>query len=157
MNHQDSSAAKRPNSISWAEPKRLNSQDSSAAKRPNWHDVEKVGAVSQYGAWCLCFGRRVNHFTALVDDVDAWQQRLVEAGEAMKADIEGLPLAQGGVGLRQTATAAASVGVGFDDDVVRQRPYAYFEIAQREGGFDGFLATQARQLFDQTKLPPIER
>jgi hypothetical protein len=30
-------------------------------------------------------------------------------------------------------------------------PYAYFEFAQRQDGFDGFLGQQARQLFDMTK------
>lgn len=113
--------------------------------------VEAVGAASQYGAWCLCFGRRVNHFTAAVDDVAAWQQRLRDAGVPMKAEIEGDVLGPGAVGLRQTATAAAPLDVTFSDGTVQHRPYAYFEIAERKGGFDGFLAQQARQLFDQTR------
>jgi hypothetical protein len=33
----------------------------------------------------------------------------------------------------------------------RSWPYAYFEIAQRAPGFDGFLGPQARALFDMTK------
>ncbi len=114
-------------------------------------DVEVVAAASQYGAWCLCFGRRVNHFTAAVDNVAVWQARLREAGVPMKAEIEGDVLAPGAAGLRQTATAAAPVDVTFSDGTVQQRPYAYFEIAERKGGFDGFLAQQARQLFDQTR------
>lgn len=114
-------------------------------------DVDAVEGVSQYGAWCLCFGRRVNHFTAFVDDVPAWQARLLAAGVAMKDSVEGRPISEGGVGLMQTATAAASVPVRFSDGSVSSRPYAYFEIAAREGGFDGFLANQARQLFDQTQ------
>ncbi len=113
--------------------------------------VEAVAAASQYGAWCLCFGRRVNHFTAAVDDVAAWQTRLRDAGVPMKAEIEGDALGPGAVGLRQTATAAAPLDVTFSDGTVQQRPYAYFEIAERKGGFDGFLAQQARQLFDQTR------
>jgi hypothetical protein len=114
-------------------------------------DVDVVARHSQYGAWCLCFGRRVNHFTAAVDDVAAWQARLLDDGVPMKAEIEGAPVPPGGTGLRQTATAAADLDVTFADGSVAKRPYAYFEIAERHGGFDGFLATQARQLFDQTK------
>jgi hypothetical protein len=98
----------------------------------------------------MCFGRRVNHFTAAVDDVGAWQRRLRAAGVPMKADIEGTIIPPGGSGLRQTATAAADVDVGFDDGTRDSRPNANFEIAERKGGFDGFLAQQARQLFDQT-------
>jgi len=119
---------------------------------PNRADVDLVARSSQYGAWLMCFGRRVNHFTAAVDDVAAWQHRLLAAGVPMKADIEGPVIAPGGRGLRQTATAAADVDVRFDDGTTSPRPYAYFEIAERKGGFDGFLAQQARQLFDQTKL-----
>lgn len=113
--------------------------------------VDVVAAASQYGAWLMCFGRRVNHFTAVVDDIVAWQHRLTQHGVPMKADIEGDPIAVGGQGLRQTATAAAELGVRFADGSTSSRPYAYFEIAERSGGFDGFLAQQARQLFDQTR------
>lgn len=118
---------------------------------PPRDDVESVALTSQYGAWCLCFGRRVNHFTAAVDDVQAWQERLLADGVPMKTGIEGAPIGPGGTGLRQTATAAADVDVAFADQTTAKKPYAYFEIAERHGGFDGFLASQARQLFDQTK------
>ncbi len=112
--------------------------------------VDAVAPHSQYGAWCLCFGRLVNHFTALVDDVAQWQERLGAAGVTMKAEIEGAPVPPGGAGLRQTATAAAKASVRFDDGSAADVPYAYFEIAERHGGFDGFLSAQARQLFEQT-------
>jgi 2-oxoadipate dioxygenase/decarboxylase-like protein len=102
---------------------------------------------SQYGAWLLAFGRKVNHFTGTVDDVEAWQRRMLEAGVPMKRDIEGAP----GGDLRQTATHAAPVSVTLRDGRTRSWPYAYFEIAQRAPGFDGFLDSQARALFDMTK------
>ncbi|HEY1101073.1 MAG TPA: DUF1338 family protein [Myxococcota bacterium] len=123
----------------------------SAPARPDRGAVDAIGRVSQYAAWLLCFDRRVNHFTAAVDDVAAWQQRLIADGVPMKAEIEGDVVPDGGSGLRQTATAAAALPVTFADGSVDQRPYAYFEIAERKGGFDGFLAQQARQLFDQTR------
>jgi hypothetical protein len=70
-----------------------------------------------------------------------------EAGVPMKADIEGAP----GTHLRQTATHAAPLPVTLEGGGTRAWPYAYFEIAQRSGGFDGFLGPQARALFDMTK------
>ena len=122
-----------------------------ASPPPDRVDVELVARCSQYGAWVMCFGRRVNHFTATVDDVEAWHRRLRQAGVAMKPEIEGPVIAPGGCGLRQTATAAVNVIVEFSDGSRSPRPYAYFEIAERKGGFDGFLAGQARHLFDQTR------
>ncbi|WP_426756418.1 DUF1338 domain-containing protein [Myxococcus sp. Y35] len=102
---------------------------------------------SQYGAWLLAFGRKVNHFTGSVDDVEVWQRRMREAGVPMKADIEGAA----GTSLRQTATQAAPLPVQLKGGGTRSWPYAYFEIAQRSPGFDGFLGPQARALFDMTK------
>jgi hypothetical protein len=117
-----------------------------AGYAPAAADLDLVGRVSHYGAWLLCFGRKVNHFTAAVDDVNAWQRRLLDAGVAMKADIEGAP----GAPLRQTATQACLVDVALKDGSRRAVPYAYFELASRAPGFDGFIAPQARQLFEMT-------
>ncbi len=102
---------------------------------------------SQYGAWLLAFGRKVNHFTGAVEDVEVWQRRMREAGVPMKSAIEGEP----GSPLRQTATYAAPASIRLADGRSREWPYAYFEIAQRAPGFDGFLGPQARALFDMTK------
>ncbi|MBU8895695.1 DUF1338 domain-containing protein [Corallococcus sp. M34] len=102
---------------------------------------------SQYGAWLLAFGRKVNHFTGAVDDVEVWQRRMREAGVPMKADIEGEP----GTALRQTATHASPLPVLLQGGATRAWPYAYFEIAQRAPHFDGFLGPQARALFDMTR------
>jgi len=81
-----------------------------------------------------------------VDDVEQWQRRMKTAGIPMKEEIEGEPLA----GLRQTATRAAPRRVRLQERE-REWPYAYLEIAERNGGFDGFVAAQARQLFEMTK------
>jgi hypothetical protein len=110
-------------------------------------DLLALDGVSQYGAWVLAFGRKVNHFTASVVDIEAWDRRLREAGVPMKAGIEGAPDGP----LRQTATLAASLPVWLEGGGERDRPYAYLELAQRRQGFDGFLGPQARQLFDMTK------
>ena len=115
--------------------------------RPTGEDLATVDAVSQYGAWLLAFGRKVNHFTASVDDVESWQRKLIAAGVPMKSEIEGALDSP----LRQTATGAAPLTVVLRDGGVVERPYAYFEIAQRKAGFDGFLGPQARQLFEMTR------
>lgn len=119
----------------------------SAPPAPQESALLELEKESQYGAWLLAFGRKVNHFTGSVDDVEVWQRKMREAGVPMKADIEGAP----GTALRQTATHAATVPVTLAAGGTRPWPYAYFEIAQRAPHFDGFLGPQARALFDMTK------
>jgi hypothetical protein len=114
--------------------------------RPREDELLELERESQYGAWLLLFGREVNHFTASVPDVALWQQRMKDAGIPMKDEIEGAP----GAGLRQTATKAAPRRVQLRERE-RDWPYAYLEIAERNGGCDGFVAAQARQLFEMTK------
>jgi hypothetical protein len=113
---------------------------------PGEKELLELERESQYGAWLLLFGREVNHFTASVPDVELWQERMRGAGIPMKDEIEGAP----GAGLRQTATKAAPRRVKLRERE-RDWPYAYLEIAERNGGFDGFVASQARQLFDMTR------
>jgi hypothetical protein len=113
---------------------------------PRERELMELESESQYGAWLLLFGREVNHFTASVDDVEAWQKRMHDAGIPMKGEIEGEP----GAPLRQTATQAAPRQVTLREGTT-EWPYAYLEIAQRAPGFDGFVTKQARQLFDMTK------
>ena len=116
------------------------------AARPSRCDLEALDSVSQYAAWLLAFGRSVNHFTASVDDIDAAVARLRANGIPMKTAIEGAPDSP----LRQTATAPSLLPVPRADGAAIERPYAYFEIAQRKSPFDGFLDKQARQLFEMT-------
>lgn len=135
---------------------------------PAWSDVQSMNEHSQYGAWTMLHGYRVNHFTSLVNshgvpslrDLERTVAALRAAGVPMKAEIEGEPGSQ----LRQTATAAASIPVSVWQDgaiAEEQWSYAYFELAERgevvdpETGkrhrFEGFLGPQATQLFEMTK------
>jgi Domain of unknown function (DUF1338) len=116
---------------------------------PPEDELLELERETQYGAWLLLFGREVNHFTASVGDVEAWASRLHEAGVPMKGEIEGEP----GAGLRQTATRAAlrTVRVQGGQGGAREWPYAYLELAERHGGFEGFVTNQARQLFEMTR------
>jgi hypothetical protein len=132
--------------------------------------VEAVNAVSQYGAWVLIHGYSVNHFTGYVNrqntpqypDIEATALGLTKLGIPMKAEIEGSYT----TGLRQTATKAVTEMVDVRDDATLgtiQIPwtYAYYEIAERhlvatESGkkiiFPGFLDSQAKNLFEMTRL-----
>lgn len=131
--------------------------------------VEAVNTVSQYGAWVLLHGYAVNHFTGYVNrqntssypDIETTARGLAERGIPMKDYIEG----SRGSGLRQTATKAVSEMVMVRDDLSNESiqipwTYAYYEIAERnkieitpgqQALFEGFLGSQARNLFEMTK------
>ncbi len=131
--------------------------------------VEAVNAVSQYGAWVLLQGYAVNHFTGYVNrqntptypDIEATARGLAERGIPMKDRIEG----SRDSGLRQTATKAVTEMVTVRDDATGELiqipwTYAYYEIAERNkvevapgqlALFEGFLAPQARNLFEMTR------
>lgn len=136
---------------------------------PKLSIVEKVNAVTQYGAWVLLHGYAVNHFTAYINcqntpqypDIESTAKALAELGVPMKAEIEGST----GSGLRQTATFAVNEMVPVFDDSsnkVVQIPwtYAYYELAERsiveiEPGkqelFTGFKGNNAQNLFEMTR------
>lgn len=137
---------------------------------PERADLIAVSKVSQYAAWVMAHGYRVNHFTALVNshksdalsDIEKTVAAMIAAGVPTKETIEGEP----GSRLRQTATEAVEVEVEVRDGVeVTTIPwnYAYFEIAERGEvidpatgepvRFEGFLGPQATHLFDMTARP----
>lgn len=135
---------------------------------PEESDLLAVNAASQYGAWVLAHGYNVNHFTALINsqncpamaDIEQTVQALQQAGVPVKSEIEGAPRTR----LRQTATAAAAGDITIvlsGSPTTRTWPYAYFELAERgdvvdsesgrSGRFEGFLGSQATQLFEMTR------
>jgi hypothetical protein len=135
---------------------------------PQRDAVEIVDRESQYAAWVLVHGYRVNHFTSLVNshgvaslsDLEKTIDALKVAGVPMKADIEGEPRSK----LRQTATEAVTVDVAVIDQgqpMTMPWTYAYFELAERNPvvdsstgklvRFEGFLGPQATNLFEMTR------
>lgn len=131
--------------------------------------VEAVNAESQYAAWVLIHGYNVNHFTALVnshgvptlDDIEKTSAALAKAGVPMKKEIEG----ERGSKLRQTSTEAVNIDVPVaegSESKTMPWSYAYFELAQRDPvldpvtnkytRFEGFLGSQATNLFEMTKV-----
>ncbi|HTN04668.1 MAG TPA: DUF1338 domain-containing protein [Planctomycetaceae bacterium] len=137
---------------------------------PEESDLLAVNAASQYGAWVLGHGYNVNHFTALINsqnspalaDIEQTVRALQQAGVPVKSEIEGAPRSK----LRQTATSAAAGDITIVQSgrpTIRTWPYAYFELAERgdivdsDTGrtrrFQGFLGSQATQLFEMTRRP----
>jgi hypothetical protein len=132
---------------------------------PKADEIKAVNKESQFAAWVLVHGYRVNHFTALVnshgvaaiDDIDKTVAAMQAAGVPMKTDIEGAR----GSKLRQTATEAVMTEAMAADGAFPWT-YAYFEIAERgtvtdgetgrSGRFEGFLGPQATNLFEMTKV-----
>lgn len=136
---------------------------------PEKADVVALNAVSQYGAWVLVHGYNVNHFTSAVsshgveslNDIEKTIAALRQAGVPMKAEIEG----ERGSPLRQTATEAVVGEVAVTEQgqpSTMPWTYAYFELAQRDWQvdpatgqryrFEGFLGSQATNLFEMTRL-----
>ena len=138
-------------------------------KPPKQNIIEHVSKVSQYGAWVLLHGYSVNHFTGYINrqntqtypNIESTAQALARRGVPMKDSFEGGQAS----GLQQTATQAVieSVPVLNDQGHVEQMPwsYAYYELAERyripdsitgkQTLFEGFIAPQAKHLFDMTK------
>ncbi len=136
---------------------------------PQKKDVLALDRETQYGAWTLVNGYGVNHFTGAVDtegpadfnDIEKVAAALRAAGVPMKKEIEGAP----GSHLRQTSTESVVTPAPMKDGPRRVSvpwTYAYFEIAERpfftdpatgqHRRFEGFLGSQATNLFEMTRI-----
>ena len=136
---------------------------------PRREAVESVNRESQYAAWVLVHGYNVNHFTSLVNShgvaslngLEKTIDALAAGGVPMKAKIEGEP----GSKLRQSATEAVTIDVAVNDQgqpTTMPWTYAYFELAERNPvvdpssgelvRFEGFLGSQATNLFEMTRV-----
>lgn len=136
---------------------------------PEKNDVVQLNAASQYGAWVLVHGYNVNHFTSAIsshgveslNDIEKTIAALQQAGVPMKAEIEG----EAGSQLRQTATESVMSEVAVAEQgkpATMPWTYAYFELAQRDWmtdpatgrryRFEGFLGSQATNLFEMTRV-----
>ena len=126
-------------------------------KTPTKDAMHQLNQYSQYAAWVLIHGNKVNHMTALVPSLDDLVIQLTEEGWPLKNTIEGAP----GSKLRQTATHAVVTNVTVMDEGIPTSmpwPYAYMEFCERntiitngvEQRFEGFLGAQATELFEMT-------
>ena len=126
---------------------------------PTRRQVVTLHNHSQYAAWVMVHGYRVNHFTALItppETLESVMAKLQTAGIPIKSTIEG----DVGSKLRQTSTQAVVTDVDIVGDdgrpTIMPWTYAYMEFAERvvTNGtrFEGFLGPQAAELFEMTKV-----
>lgn len=143
---------------------------------PTLEEFRQIESESEYAAWVLAFGNKVNHFTSFVnkdkiykpyyiycsssdpdwidkakhknslDEFEWLVEELQKFGIPMKGNIEGEPHSK----LRQTSTKACKLPVQLADCTI-EYPYAYMEFAKRGYVlFDGFITDQAKELFKMT-------
>lgn len=122
-------------------------------------DYMELKKESEYAAWLLAFGIRVNHFTILVnklgenpelEDINKFLKnklslKLNESGGEIKGTKE--------IGLRQSSTLAHSLNWKFSDGEFHV-PSCYYEFAKRyvvNGKlFSGFVTDSADKIFEST-------
>lgn len=139
-------------------------------KRP-WNPPQKetvlqVNDISQYAAWVLLHGNSINHFAALINELNVKDlPDLVTISKVL--DSKGVPMKEVIEGdnesiLQQTATQAVKENAEvYGEDGIEEInwTYAYFELTRRgyteiDGHqvlFNGFLENQARHLFNMTQ------
>ena len=145
---------------------------------PQKKDLLALDQESQYGAWVLVNGYQVNHFTALVhsphveslnpdaksglNDIEKLIDEMKKVGIPMKKEIEG----ERGSKLRQSSTDSVILNLSIKEGIRTVKlpwSYAYFEVIERPWiknsstgkmeRFEGFLGSQATNLFEMTARP----
>ena len=129
---------------------------------PDWEAYCRVAQESEYGAWLLVMGLRVNHFTICIDGLKT-VAGLEEALDVVKAagfeinraggEIKGSPA----LFLEQAATMADRVPQTFADGVTRDISSCFYEFAQRHrmpggGRYEGFVTANADRIFESTNV-----
>lgn len=127
---------------------------------PSWEDYQAVMAESEYGAWLLAIGVRVNHFTVSVnaltsvDSIEAVLTRVKAAGYAVNSvggEVKGSPQAL----LEQGSTMADQEVFTFAGGNEQRIPTCFYEFAKRyadaEGVvYQGFVEANADKIFEST-------
>lgn len=120
--------------------------------------IDEIWEHSEYAAWLLCHGIRVNHYTVNVNQLKS-VNKLEELNHLLKE--KGFQLNQAGgeikggseLGLAQSSTMAPNVKVTFADGQY-EVPGCYVEFAERfdlDGSlFRGFLGPSANKIFEST-------
>ncbi|WP_287128504.1 DUF1338 domain-containing protein [Candidatus Cyanaurora vandensis] len=138
-------------------------------QRPQYADYQLLLRESEYAAWTLAFGHRVNHFTVSVHLMKRFAG-LVDFNKFLTEQLQ-IPMnTQGGLikgspqcGLEQSATLGAKSRVEFQEGLYAL-PYAFVEFAFRhplperkpDGRWDsyyqGFVVSNADRIFDSTNV-----
>lgn len=127
---------------------------------PRFDEYETLLEESEYAAWLLSIGVRVNHFTISVnhlsstDSLQVVLDRVKEAGFSINqsgGEIKGTPESL----LEQGSTLADRMEIMFAGDQAHVIPTCFYEFAKRhadENGevYQGFIAANANKIFDST-------
>ena len=126
----------------------------------SYADYQTLLNESEYAAWMVAFGFRVNHFTVLVNELKTLKN-LTEVNTALKN--AGFRLNSSGgeikgsaqIGLEQSSILAKNVNVTFSDGTY-EIPGCYYEFAHRfpVNGmlYNGFVEQSADKIFESTNV-----
>jgi hypothetical protein len=146
---------------------------------PAYDDYARLADESEYAAWTLCHGHKINHVTLAVhalpagyDTVERFNAFLERRGFALNASGGRAKTSPDGL-LVQSSTLAAPREVEFAGGVRRAVPGAFVEFAERrplpafarlpkerlgrEHRREGFEAANADKIFESTDRAPAGR
>lgn len=127
---------------------------------PSWEEYHQVMEESEYGAWLLAIGVRVNHFTVSVNHLTSTDcirdvlQRVKDAGYAVNqvgGEVKGTPEAL----LEQGSTMADRQRYTFAGGDSHEIPTCFYEFAKRYPDangvvYQGFIEANADKIFEST-------
>lgn len=127
---------------------------------PTWQDYNELMAETEYGAWLLAIGVKVNHFTVSVEQLTSTQdirevlRRVQEAGFAINTsggEVKGTPSDL----LEQGSTMADKMPIEFANGELHTIPTCFYEFAKRHPNsqgelYQGFIAANADKIFEST-------
>ncbi|PVZ72199.1 DUF1338 domain-containing protein [Pelagibaculum spongiae] len=127
---------------------------------PSYQDYQTLMEESEYGAWLLALGIRVNHFTLSINHLKSINsisqviERVKNAGfvvNSVGGEVKGTPSDL----LEQGSTMADQQAFVFADGATYQIPTCFYEFAKRypdsKGNiYQGFVAANADKIFEST-------
>ncbi|MEH6577625.1 MAG: DUF1338 domain-containing protein [Amphritea sp.] len=127
---------------------------------PSWDEYQTLMQESEYAAWLLAIGLRVNHFTVSINHLTSSNcirdvlQRVKDAGFSVNSvggEVKGTPQAL----LEQGSTLADRLSVAFADGDIHEIPTCFYEFALRHDDpgsvrYQGFVAANADKIFEST-------
>ena len=129
---------------------------------PAWEDYQTVMAESEYGAWLLAIGIRVNHFTVSINHLNSTNcirevlQRVKDAGFAVNTvggEVKGTPESL----LEQGSSMADRMAFTFADGQEHEIATCFYEFALRHADnegvvYQGFIEANADKIFESTNI-----
>lgn len=127
---------------------------------PSWDDYNTLMAESEYGAWLLAIGVRVNHFTVSINHLTTTSairdvlERVKSAGykvNTVGGEVKGTPESL----LEQSSTMADRQVFEFTGGDQHEIPTCFYEFAKRHADnqgvvYQGFIEANADKIFEST-------